>query len=400
MTRSHHISKWLHDQRGMVIILFALCLPVLLGLAALAVDLARLNLTRTELQNAADAAALGGAKSLKDASVKAADKPYNWTAANNKAIQLARANFANGRGINDVTIDKGYWNLQTRSFTLLPASGVPAGNLPAIRVTIEISSTKNNGPLPLFFAPILGIATSNVKASAVTILNGMGGPFNYALFSGSTSDNLTINGSGLYIRGSAHTNKKLIINGSSITITEAAEAVGTITTNGSNINIGSRLPGSNNMDMPDFSESITTAATAANQKYNTSYTINGSNITSDPIYVTGENHTVTVNGSSFTATGAVMADGNITINGSGVSSGNNQVCFYSKDGDIIINGSSYALNGVLYAPNGRIIINGSGVTVNGSVVGEEITINGSGFNIDRTNYPITSLPGSNVLLVE
>ncbi|NTU49621.1 MAG: hypothetical protein HGA87_01770 [Desulfobulbaceae bacterium] len=175
MTRPNHIIKRLHGQRGVAAILFALCLPVLLGLAALAVDLARLNLTRAELQNAADAAALGGALSLGDLSVAAPDKPYNWTAATAKAIQVAQSNFANGVKITDVNIDKGSWNLQTRSFALLPPTGVPTGNVPAIRATIEISSTKNNGPLPMFFAPILGIATSNVQARAIAILPAAGG---------------------------------------------------------------------------------------------------------------------------------------------------------------------------------------------------------------------------------
>jgi Flp pilus assembly protein TadG/cytoskeletal protein CcmA (bactofilin family) len=386
MAHSQHIIKRLHDQRGVVAILFVLLLPVLLGFAALTIDMTRLNLARIELQNAADAAALAGTLSLHDTG----GDPYNWTAAENKAMELAHSNKANGSLIpaNNVQIQTGYWNLQSRDWTDVSPSYTPVtGDFPAVRVTIAHS-------LNLFFAPILGINERNVQASAVAILKlkNKKRPIDYAIFSGSTTKQLNMNGSGFNITGSVHTNEKLRINGSSITITEAAEAVGTVTTNGSGINIGERLPDASVIDMPDYSEAIAEAAAAAHQTYNSSYTINGGHITSDPIYVQGNNHTITVNGSGFTATGAVMGDGNITINGSGMASGDSQVCFYSKNGDITLNGSNYTLNGVLYAPNGKITINGSNVTINGSVVGNEVRINGSSFTVDRTNHPITSLP--------
>ncbi len=51
-------------ERGVVIIWLALFLLVLLGFGSLAVDVAKLAATRTQLQNAADAAALAGASAL------------------------------------------------------------------------------------------------------------------------------------------------------------------------------------------------------------------------------------------------------------------------------------------------------------------------------------------------
>jgi hypothetical protein len=403
MAQLHNNIKLLRGQHGGVAIWFALLLPVLLGFTALAVDLAHLNLTKVELQNAADAAALGGALSLSDPSTVASDKPYNWTAATTAALNMARSNFANASQIQDALIEKGFWNLQNPSLGLRPPNtpGVPvAGDVPATRATIAIDSDQNNGPLKLFFAPILGIAQSNIQASAIAILNGAGGPFDYAIFSGSTSVNLIINGSGFNIKGSVHSNDNLLINGSSITITGAAEANGTVTTNGSGLSIGSKSSNAGCISMPDYSASIAEAAAAAHQTYTGSKIINGSSITLNPIYVQGSPGSITVNGSAFTATGTVMADGDIIVNGSGIASSNSQVCFYSKNGNITVNGSNFALNGVLYAPNGRIIINGSSIKVNGSIVGNQVLINGSSFTVDRTGYPITSLPGSHVQLVE
>ncbi|MBU3652546.1 MAG: pilus assembly protein, partial [Limnohabitans sp.] len=52
------------DQRGVVTILMALLLPVVVGLAAFVIDMPYLLMTRQELQNAADVAALSGASSL------------------------------------------------------------------------------------------------------------------------------------------------------------------------------------------------------------------------------------------------------------------------------------------------------------------------------------------------
>jgi len=171
MARPHHIIKQLNDQRGGAAILFVLCLPVLLGFAALAIDLTRINLTRVELQNAADAASLAGVHSISDTQPPPglSDKPYNWSAAAASALDVARRNFANAALIHDALIETGYWNIQNPSLGLrAPGTpGVPAaGDVPAVRVTVAISSSQNNGPI----APVLGIAERNVQASAVAVL--------------------------------------------------------------------------------------------------------------------------------------------------------------------------------------------------------------------------------------
>lgn len=167
--RSHHRQKRLHSERGGAAILFALTLPVLLGFAALAVDLARIHLTRVELQNAADAAALGAARSLSDPG----GHPFNWSAADSAALDIARRNIANGAGVQDALIETGYWNIQDPSEGLrAPGTpGVPAaGDVAAVQVTIALSATRNNGPLQLFFAPVLGIGEQDVQASAIAVI--------------------------------------------------------------------------------------------------------------------------------------------------------------------------------------------------------------------------------------
>ncbi|NTU93941.1 MAG: hypothetical protein HGA56_08010 [Chlorobiaceae bacterium] len=180
MARSHRIIRLPNGQRGAAAILFVLCLPVLLGFAALAVDLARINLTRAELQNAADAAALGGARALSDTQPPPGllDQPYHWSAATAAALALARSNVANAALLQDAVIETGYWNLQNPSLGLRDPGtpGLPvAGDVAAIRVTVALSSSQNNGPLRLLFAPILGIVERDIQARAIAVLPAAGG---------------------------------------------------------------------------------------------------------------------------------------------------------------------------------------------------------------------------------
>jgi Flp pilus assembly protein TadG len=171
MPQSNHVVKWLQGQRGGAAIWFALCLPVLVGFAALAVDLARINTTKVELQNAADASALGGAHSLSNPTTAVVDQPYNWTAAAATALDVARRNFVNASQIQDALVETGYWNLTNPSLGMRPSTGVPiTGDVPAVRTTVTLSGTRNNGPLNLFFAPTLGIAERDIQASAIAVI--------------------------------------------------------------------------------------------------------------------------------------------------------------------------------------------------------------------------------------
>ncbi len=173
MRRSFHNAKLMKGQRGSAAIMFLLCMPVLLGFAALAVDLARFQLIKVELQNAADAAALGGALSLTDPQNPSGSDPFNWSAAEDSARAYARRNVANAAQIQSAVIETGYWNLQDPSLGLRDpiTSGVPIrGDIPAVRATVAISGNQNNGPVPFFFAPILGIDESDIQASAIAVL--------------------------------------------------------------------------------------------------------------------------------------------------------------------------------------------------------------------------------------
>ena len=76
------IKLILCNQKGSVLVLIALAMVAILGIAALAVDAGALYLERRELQNAVDAAALAGAKELPMSESLAVDKAKEYALLN------------------------------------------------------------------------------------------------------------------------------------------------------------------------------------------------------------------------------------------------------------------------------------------------------------------------------
>lgn len=349
--------KPISDQ-GSVIVLVALLMTVFLGMCAMVVDIGALYVKQAQLQNAIDSSVLAAAQELP----------------NIMSAQIVADQYMvlNGFSPTDVTV----------TFS--------DGNK-----TIDISGSKQ---VNFVFAAVLGLNNSIVRTSASATNGSAPNAFKYALFSGSNSSTLTLNGSHQTVTGSAHSNQKFTANGSSLEITGECEAVTTVDVNGNNINIGTIVENAPHIDMPDFSDSIRTQAIEAGQDYVGNKTYNGSNVdVSSPIYVTGD---LTVNGSHFYGNGTIVATGSINFNGSNLyNSSDDSVCFYSKTGNITINGSHALLNGMVYAPNGTITMNGSNQTVNGRVIGNIVTMNGSHLNITSRDNDLKSLPFGGVKLV-
>jgi len=344
--------------KGTSTIIFALAITVIAAICALVIDIGLVILEKQKFQNAIDSAILAAAQELPDTASAASIA--------NQYIEL------NGYTSSDITITFSDSNK-----------------------TINIEGTK---VVNYTFAKVLGFDETTISPSASATGGSIGAAFNYTLFSGSTTDTLNLNGSNFYIGGSSHTNYKFSMNGSSQTITGACEAVSTIKINGSDIDVKTRIPNAPFVEMPDFSDIIKAEAEKAGQAYTGNKTFNSSNINVNaPIYVNGS---VTINGSHFTGKGVILATGDITFNGSNLNStGNDSVCFYSKNGSITINGSNAVLQGIVYAPTGTITMNGSNQTINGRVIGNEVRFNGSNTSIIGGTSELKSLPSSSVKLI-
>jgi Flp pilus assembly protein TadG len=161
----------------------AFLLIVLIGMVAFVVDIGWIILARTELQAAADAAALAGADPLMDAYVQyqmagAAGQASNQSTILTNAMKSARLKaeaFAsyNGAGgvssltLNDGDVEFGYTD-GSGNYTAY-SSGQPFPN--TVKVTLRMDSSAN-GPLGLFFAPAIGTGSTNLKAVAAAVLTG------------------------------------------------------------------------------------------------------------------------------------------------------------------------------------------------------------------------------------
>jgi Flp pilus assembly protein TadG len=144
-----------NNRRGAIAVLAAIFIIVMLGMVAFAVDVGYLSLVRTQLQSAADAAALAGAAAtnLSQAESRAA------------AQQIARLNTAAGRPVqlasNDIQF--GVWDTASRTFS-------PGQSWNAVKVTAR-TSPETGGATALFFARIFGMNSVNQQASAIATVN-------------------------------------------------------------------------------------------------------------------------------------------------------------------------------------------------------------------------------------
>ena len=154
------------NQGGAVAVMVAVTLPVLLGFAALTIDLGQALVARNELQDVADAAALAGARrvgTIYQSLTPAQQVSYTMTnpAPIYSDVQnVAALNHGAGRSITvDVgDIQIGQWNSTSKTFTAMTA------NPDAVRVTARLDGT-SNGPVSTFLASVMSLATTDCRSA-------------------------------------------------------------------------------------------------------------------------------------------------------------------------------------------------------------------------------------------
>lgn len=162
------------DQSGAISVLIALSIVVLLGMGALAIDVGHLSVVKSELQKAADAGALAGARGLVPYDNVSLPPQPNWLEGQTRATQTVRENKADGKPLTDCQVQSGYWSFATKTLQstgILPTSA----DVPAIKVTIAKTVGKNGGPVQMLFGPILGKRFSDVSAQALAFISGISG---------------------------------------------------------------------------------------------------------------------------------------------------------------------------------------------------------------------------------
>jgi Flp pilus assembly protein TadG len=170
------------DQSGSIAVTAAVCLGVILGFAALALDIGHLVSVKSELQTAADAGALAGARAL---ALPPDVTDWNWDNGKATAVSTVQQNSADTRSLADFSVANvqvGFWDLSWTSRTapanLLgydnPAAFVPAsGQVAAVKVTVPKTQGGSGGSAPVtaYFASLMGISSMDVQASAVAMIS-------------------------------------------------------------------------------------------------------------------------------------------------------------------------------------------------------------------------------------
>lgn len=164
-------------RRGNVLVLCAFMMVGLLAMIAFAVDIGYILVARDQLQRSADASALAAAWELVDADAPTGNSDVFQLASNARSIatQYAASNTVLASpptlGQNDVRV--GYLSNPFDPACVFTTVGSGMPN--AVQVAVRRASDQN-GEVPLFFAPVLGVDRVATEAQATAVLiNSVGG---------------------------------------------------------------------------------------------------------------------------------------------------------------------------------------------------------------------------------
>ncbi len=170
MTR---IKNILRNQRGISGLIFALSLGMLVGIAAITLDIGRAFVTQSELQNIADSAALAAGQQLGQQYTQAAAGnnnviPDNWTADHTGLVTAGQglSVLHSAGGLSGITLDGsdvvvGVWD--AGNATVDTTGGLVTPDAVAVRSRRDGTT---NGPIATFFARAL---SGNFQTIAVSM---------------------------------------------------------------------------------------------------------------------------------------------------------------------------------------------------------------------------------------
>ena len=178
------------EEQGATATIIALSLFVLIGFAALAIDMSYANSTRTELQVTASAAALAGVQQIVDSNgdgvvdnddyrTGAVEYAYrNMPLAKHGNIVESTCGTYTGGAVSGSSecgdIKVGNWAAATRTFTPWDDATWEPVNMVLDAVRVRAHRAQANGnPLGLFLAPAVGLAEQDINVSAIAWAEGL-----------------------------------------------------------------------------------------------------------------------------------------------------------------------------------------------------------------------------------
>lgn len=215
--------------------------------------------------------------------------------------------------------------------------------------------------------------------SPVEIKNNMK---NYALFSASTTENLSFYGWKSNISGNIYSGASFNYGGSELYVNGRIDAVGNINASGWKIEVNEQNENVESIEKLDFDEVIHDNAQPYEYYEESPAYIEDKTVISSSIKVSGD---VVISSTSFEGDCYIIAEGNITYNVDSFNTAG-RVFLYSRNGNITINGTQININGAMYAPNGQVKFNTNDTTLNGFVWADSINYGGSVLNVTSDNF--------------
>jgi hypothetical protein len=364
------------------------------AIASLAVDYGRVQVVKSELRRAADAAARAAASDV-----------ANTTNAETLAVQYAAANTADGGSVILVpATDMKFitWNPNSRTYTEL--TGSARSNANAIRV-------QTRRTVPLMWGALIGRGSFDVKAHSICAVS----PENYGVvglnsvsMTGNTSNSYWSNGSGTDSNaGNIASNGNIVLNGGATINGNARPGPGKTVTGGSVT--GTTTPLTTILSFPPGNAG--TYATVNDNQYAVSKISNGS-------FSLGKNQNLSLPGGNYyfkdfsSATGSLLMFtgpatiycwGNFSMTGQTVTNSslpkNLKIVMCpgptgQTPGTVNITAGA-SLYADVYAPQSTVSIGGSGA-IYGSVLGLNVNMTGGA----SIHYDLALTGGGSIVMVE
>ncbi|MFP3905239.1 MAG: pilus assembly protein TadG-related protein [Armatimonadota bacterium] len=377
-----------NSRQGVVTVTAIVGILAILGIAALTIDIGRMAIAAQRAQDIADAAAIAGAQSLPDTSL-ADTKIADIVAANNDAIPWPEVTV-------DIDSDVTYYYPGDD----VPEYGVLGSDEHAVAVTTHMDDE-------FLFARATGQNDMSLARTSVAKVTEGDGVLP-CLFAGDEAEwmnGLVMNGSHMDVTGDIHSNTRVVINGSHQTVGGVLSWRNSLTVNGNHNDFQGGTQESDVLAYPvdyDWNDYSYWDYEVSQIYSNGSYeemefghvhvdgdmVLNGAHFYGHDGLVMVEGDVI-VNGSHHTFENVtIIAKGSITFNGAAqhVSPYVDGLALMSlssqSSGAITFNGAHQHSEGTLFAPNGGITYNGAQQeTRNGSVIGKNITVNGSHFSM-------------------
>lgn len=398
------IGLTVRGRRAFSSIYVCVLLVALSGMVSLGVDLGRVQLARSQLQTAADAAARAAANGFATSVAQA----------RSSALAVASANTCDGAAINlnsTQDVEFGTWNAGAGTFT--PLGSGSESSATAVRVTARRTVARGN-PISLVFARLVGKQTADVSASCImsvaTTSSGFGlfGVTSVTMSGSADIKSWSSSSGGVGSSAYVGSNGNITLSGSAKVWGDAHPGPGkSVTTSGASSVTGSKSP------LP-ATESYPVIAAGA-------YASSNNNSVLPAQYFSGGNFTINAN-KSYTFPPGVYYIRNLTVSGSADISTSGAVTIYlygalsiSGNGDVttyhnkpanlrinVTNSSGVNVSGSgllyadVYAPQSPVSISGSG-DLYGRVIANTLTISGSGILFHDTTLGGSGGGGSSAI---